>query len=154
MYPELVREQEALVPRIGGWPAGVVAAVRVLRADRHPLEAEVRGRRRPLWMLFAGNSTYHRRGIASGRRLDLADGQLDVRVVHGGRRPALRLLSAALAGPLTRSPAHAAVQVSRLRLSGVAPGTLMAFDGELTETEGDLTLEAARGAHGVPPAAR
>ncbi len=96
--PELVNERERWSPRIGGWPAGVLAAVRVLRADRHPLEAEVRGRRRPLWMLFAGNGTYHRRGIASGRRLDLADGQLDVRVVHGGRRPALRLLSAALAG--------------------------------------------------------
>ncbi|MER7233416.1 phosphatase PAP2 family protein [Streptomyces olivaceus] len=141
VYPELVHERERFSSRIGGWPAGVVAAVRVLRADRHPLEAEVRGRRRPLWMLFAGNGTYHRRGIASGRRLDLADGQLDVRVVHGGRRPALRLLSAALAGPLTRSPAHAAVQVPRLRLSGVAPGTLMAFDGELTETEGELILE-------------
>ncbi|MFK4546582.1 diacylglycerol kinase family enzyme/membrane-associated phospholipid phosphatase [Streptomyces tendae] len=144
VYPELVNERERWSPRIGGWPAGVLAAVRVLRADRHPLEAEVRGRRRPLWMLFAGNGTYHRRGLASGRRLDLADGQLDVRVVHGGRRPALRLLSAALAGPLTRSPAHAAVQVPRLRLSGVAPGTLMAYDGELTETEGDLTLEKLR----------
>ncbi|PZT70961.1 phosphoesterase [Streptomyces sp. SW4] len=141
VYPELVREREHWSPRIGGWPAGVLAAVRVLRADRHPLEAEVRGRRRPLWMLFAGNGTYHRMGLAPGRRLDLADGQLDVRVVHGGRRPALRLLSAALAGPLTRSPAHAAVQVGRLRLSGVAPGTLLAYDGEVTETEGDLLLE-------------
>ncbi|MFV0132745.1 bifunctional phosphatase PAP2/diacylglycerol kinase family protein [Streptomyces sp. HMX87] len=141
VYPELVRERERWSHRIGGWPAGVLAAVRVLRADRHPLEAEIRGRRRPLWMLFAGNGTYHRLGLAPGRRLDMADGQLDVRVVHGGRRPALRLLSAALAGPLTRSPAHAAVQVGRLRLTGVAPGTLMAYDGEVTETEGDLTLE-------------
>lgn len=33
------------------------------------------------------------------------------------------------------------MQVPRLRLSGVAQGTLMAYDGELTETEGDLTLE-------------
>ncbi|WP_338483242.1 phosphatase PAP2 family protein [Streptomyces sp. SCSIO 75703] len=141
VYPELVRERERRSHRIGGWPAGVLAAVRVLRADRHPLEARVSGRRRPLWMLFAGNGTYHRRGLAPGRRLDLADGRLDVRVVHGGRRPALRLLSAALAGPLTRSPAHAAVRVTRLRLTGVAPGTLLAYDGELTETRGDLTLE-------------
>jgi undecaprenyl-diphosphatase len=141
VYPELVRERERWSHRIGGWPAGVLAALRVLRADRHPLEAEVRGRTHPLWLLFAGNGTYHRMGLAPGRRLDMADGQLDVRVVHGGRRPAVRLLAAALAGPLTRSPAHAAVQVGRLRLDHVAPGTLLAYDGEVTEVEGRVTLE-------------
>ncbi|MEV8549342.1 phosphatase PAP2 family protein [Streptomyces glaucescens] len=141
VYPELVRERDRWSHRIGGWPAGVWAAVRVLRADRHPLEAEVGGRPRPLWLLFAGNGTYHRMGLAPGRRRDLADGLLDVRVVHGGRRPALRLLAAAFAGPLTRSPVHAAVTVGRLRLADVAPGTLLAYDGEVTEVEGDVTLE-------------
>jgi diacylglycerol kinase family enzyme/membrane-associated phospholipid phosphatase len=141
VYPELVRERERWSSRIGDWPAGVLAALRVVRADRHPLEAEFRGQARPLWLLFAGNGTYHRMGVVSGRRLDLADGQLDVRVVHGGRRPAARLLAAALAGPLTRSPAHAAVQVGRLHLSGVAPGTLLAYDGEVTEVSGEVTLE-------------
>ncbi|MEV6177868.1 phosphatase PAP2 family protein [Streptomyces sp. NPDC052015] len=141
VYPELVRERDRWSHRIGGWPAGVLAALRVLRADRHPLEAELGGRTRPLWLLFAGNGTYHRMGLAPGRRVDLADGRLDVRVVHGGRRPALRLLAAAFAGPLTRSPVHAAVQVDRLRLKDVAPGTLLALDGEVTHVEGEVTLE-------------
>ncbi|MYX25754.1 phosphatase PAP2 family protein [Streptomyces sp. SID8381] len=141
VYPELVRERERWSERIGGWPAGVLAALRVLRADRHPLQAEFQGECRPLWLLFAGNGTYHRMGLAPGRRLDLADGVLDVRVVHGGRKPALRLLSAAIAGPLTRSPAHAAVQVRRLHLTGVAPGTLLAYDGEVTEVDDEVWLE-------------
>ncbi|MGW2425151.1 phosphatase PAP2 family protein [Streptomyces sp. NPDC001709] len=153
VYPELVRERE--LPharlrsrggtprshRIGGWPAGLLGALRVLRAHRHPLEVELGGERRPLWLLFVGNGVYHRMGLAPGRRTDLADGLLDVRVVHGSRRPALRLLAAAAAGPLTRSPAHAAVQVERLRLTGLAPGTPLAYDGEVTAVSGEVTLE-------------
>ncbi|MCI3271168.1 bifunctional phosphatase PAP2/diacylglycerol kinase family protein [Streptomyces cylindrosporus] len=141
VYPELVRVRERWSHRIDNWPAGVLGALRVLRADRHPLEAELRGETRPLWLLFIGNGVYHRMGLAPGRRLDLADGLLDVRAVHGGRRPALRLLAAAVAGPLTRSPAHAAVQVSRLRISGLAPGTPLAHDGEVTEVAGEVRLE-------------
>lgn len=141
VYPELVRERDRWSRRIGGWPAGVVAVLRVLRTDQHPLEAEFRGRAHPLWLLFVGNGTYRRVGLTPGRRHDLADGQLDVRVVHGGRRPTVRLLAAALAGPLTRSPAHAAVQVGRLQLSGVAPGSLLAYDGEVTDVAGEVTLE-------------
>ncbi|MGV9564509.1 phosphatase PAP2 family protein [Streptomyces sp. NPDC003480] len=141
VYPELVRERERWSSRIGGWPAGVVAALRVLRGDHHPLRVEQDGRTHPLWLLFAGNGTYHRRGLAPGRRHDLADGRLDVRVVHGGRRPATRLLAAAFAGPLSRSPVHSAVRVRRLRLDGVAPGTLLAYDGEVAEAAGPVTLE-------------
>ncbi|MEV6168497.1 phosphatase PAP2 family protein [Streptomyces sp. NPDC051954] len=141
VYPELVRERDRWSHRIGGWPAGVLAALRVLNADQHPLEAELNGRARPLWLLFVGNCTYHRMGLVPGRRTDLADGRFDVRVVHGGRKPALRLLAAAFAGPLTRSPAHAAVQVDRLRVAGVAPGTPLAHDGEVTEVHGEVTLE-------------
>ncbi|MEU0006787.1 phosphatase PAP2 family protein [Streptomyces sp. NPDC006314] len=141
VYPELVRERDRWSHRLGGWPAGVLGALRVLRADEHPLEVEVSGEQRPLWLLFVGNGVYHRMGLAPGRRTDLADGLLDVRVVHGSRRPALRLLAAAVAGPLSRSPAHAAVQVNRLRLTGVAPGTPLAYDGEVTAVSGEVRLE-------------
>ncbi|MET9891076.1 phosphatase PAP2 family protein [Streptomyces sp. NPDC006465] len=140
IYPELVRERENWSKAIGSWPAGVLGALRVLRADHHPLRAELGGRTHPLWLLFAGNGTYHRMGLAPARRFDLADGRLDVRVVHGGRHPAMRLLAAAFAGPLTRSPAHAAVRVGHLHIDSVAPGTLLAYDGEVTEVSGEVTL--------------
>ncbi|MER6995673.1 phosphatase PAP2 family protein [Streptomyces sp. NPDC000410] len=142
VYPELVRIREHWAPRIGGWPAGVLAAVRTLRGE-HPLEAELHGQRRPLWLLFAGNGVYQRVGPTPGRRRDLADGLLDVRVVHGGRGPGLRLLAAALAGPLSRSPAHAAVRLRRLRISGLAPGTPLAYDGEVTESPSELVVDKA-----------
>jgi undecaprenyl-diphosphatase len=55
VYPELVRARDRWSSRIGGWSAGVLGATRVLREGRHPLEVEVGGERRPLWLLFVGN---------------------------------------------------------------------------------------------------
>ncbi|MPY48334.1 bifunctional phosphatase PAP2/diacylglycerol kinase family protein [Streptomyces acidicola] len=140
VYPQLARDRERWSRLIGGRPADVLGAARVLRGDHHPLQARFQDRTRPLWLLFAGNGTYHRTGPVPGRRHDLADGLLDVRVVHGDGHPALRLLAAAATGPLTRSPLHAAIRVPRLHLDRIAPGTLLAYDDEVTEISGDLTL--------------
>ncbi|MEU2165695.1 phosphatase PAP2 family protein [Streptomyces chengbuensis] len=140
VYPEMVHIRERWSPRIGGWPAGVLAALRTLRGE-HPVEAEIAGRRRPLWLLFAGNGSYQRVGPTPGRRYDLADGLLDVRAVHGGRFPGVRLLAAALAGPLSRSPFHAAGRLRKLRISGLAPGSLLAYDGEIAKAPTDLTVD-------------
>ncbi|MBB6434671.1 bifunctional phosphatase PAP2/diacylglycerol kinase family protein [Streptomyces candidus] len=142
VYPELVRIREHWSPRIGGWPAGVLAAFQVLRGER-PLEAEVRGKRRGMWMLFAGNGLYQRMGPTPGRRFDLADGLLDVRVVHGGRLPGLRLMLAALAGPLSRSAFHAAGRMRRLRVAGIEPGTPLAFDGEVATAPAAFVVDKA-----------
>ncbi|NED14128.1 bifunctional phosphatase PAP2/diacylglycerol kinase family protein [Streptomyces sp. SID9124] len=140
VYPELVRMRERWSPRIGGWPAGVLAALHVLRGER-PLEAELQGRCRPLWLLFVGNGLFQRVGPAPGRRHNLADGLLDVRVVHGGRTPGLRLLAAAVAGPLTRSPMHAAVRRQGVRISGLKPGTPYAYDGEVAHSGSELLID-------------
>nr|WSZ99410.1 phosphatase PAP2 family protein [Streptomyces sp. NBC_00857] len=142
VYPELVRVREHWAPRIGGWPAGVLAALKVLRGE-HQLDAEFEGRRRSLWLLFAGNCIYQQMGPTPGHRHDLADGLLDVRIVHGGRAPGLRLLAAALAGPLSRSPVHAAERMRRVRISGIEPGTPLAYDGEVAQAPEELTLEKA-----------
>lgn len=141
VYPELVRLREHWSPRIGGKPASVLAALKVLRSDERPMVAQFRGEERALWLLFAGNCTYHRPGFTPGRRLDLADGLLDVRIVHGGRRPGTRLLAAALTGPEVRSPAQAAARLPRLRVDGLGPGTAVAFDGEVRRVHGSLLLD-------------
>jgi undecaprenyl-diphosphatase len=140
VYPELVKERERWSRRIGGRLADVVAATHVLRRD-HPLQAELDGTQRPLWMVFAGNCTYRRMGLTAGRRADLADGLLDVRVVHGGRLPGVRLLAAAFAGPLSRSPFHAAVRRTQLRMDRIRPGTPLAFDGEVGSCGRELTID-------------
>ncbi|MFF9898344.1 bifunctional phosphatase PAP2/diacylglycerol kinase family protein [Streptomyces longispororuber] len=141
VYPELVRERERWSYRVGGWPAGVLAAAHVLRAHRKPLRAEFQGTERALWLLFAGNCVYNRWGLTPARRFDLADGLLDVRIVHGGRRPAARLLAAALTSPVERSPIQTAIRRRRLRVDGLEPGTMIAYDGEIMPVEGELLIE-------------
>ncbi|MGW2231339.1 phosphatase PAP2 family protein [Streptomyces formicae] len=141
VYPELVRLRERWAPRVGGKPASVLAALKVLRSDERPMVAQFRGKERALWLLFAGNCTYHRPGFTPGRRLDLADGLLDVRIVHGGRRPGTRLLAAALTGPEVRSPAQAAARLPRLRVDGLGAGTAIAYDGEVRHVHGSLLLD-------------
>ncbi|RSS64185.1 hypothetical protein EF918_30330 [Streptomyces sp. WAC06614] len=121
--------------------AAVVAAVRVLRAER-PVVVRVAGRRRPVWLLFAGNGVYLNRGGAPGRRVAPGAGLLDVRLVHGGGRPGPRLLAAALAGPLSRSPVHTATRLRTLRISEIPPGTPYAYDGEYAPAPASLVVEA------------
>ncbi|WP_156722369.1 bifunctional phosphatase PAP2/diacylglycerol kinase family protein [Streptomyces apocyni] len=146
VYPQLVRERARWTHLAWGRAADVLAALRVLRHER-PLRIQPagpgRGRTRPLWLLFVGNGTYLRMGLLPARRPDLADGLLDVRVVHGGRVPGARLLAAALAGPMTRSPFHTAVRRNSLRVRGIPPGTHLGYDGEITGSGPELVIDKA-----------
>jgi undecaprenyl-diphosphatase len=141
-YPELVRHRERWERRVGSWPAGVLAAVHVLRTAA-PLPLEVNGRRRSVWLLFVGNCSYRGLGLAPVRRHDLADGVLDVRIVDGGPFARTRLLAAAVTGVLTRSPVYTAAAVRRLRISGLGAGTHLAYDGVVGSAPSSLTLEKA-----------
>ncbi len=79
-YVELVDAREELEGRIGKWPALAVAVVRVLRHGT-PVDVEIDGERRSLWLAFVGNCRYLPDGMAPTWRERLDDGQLDVRVV-------------------------------------------------------------------------
>lgn len=73
--------------------------------------------------------------------MSLGEGLLDVRLVYGGGRPGPRLLAAALAGPLTRSPVHTATRLRSLRVTRVPAGTPLAYDGEYALAPGAFVLD-------------
>ncbi|MEU7487491.1 phosphatase PAP2 family protein [Streptomyces sp. NPDC042319] len=139
-YPELVRIREEWAGKIGAWPAGVLAAWQVLRTAE-PVTVEINGRRRELWTLFVGNCAYRGLGSAPVRRHDLADGVLDVRMVHGGRLARTRLLTAAVTGALRHTPVLSEARLRTLRIGGLAPGTDLAYDGEVAPAAEELTIE-------------
>lgn len=139
-YPELLGHRLRWAPRIGGGPAALLAAWRVLRAER-PVRLSLAGKPRSVWLLFAGNGTYQGTGPAPRYRKSLGEGLLDVRLVHGGGRPGPRLLAAAFAGPLTRSPVHVATRLRSLRLSDIPAGTPLAYDGEHAYAPAALVLD-------------
>lgn len=139
-YPELLGHRLRWAPRIGGGPAALLAAWRVLRAER-PVRLKLAGKPRSVWLLFAGNGTYQGTGPAPRYRKSLGEGLLDVRLVHGGGRPGPRLLAAAFAGPLTRSPVHVATRLRSLRVSDIPAGTPLAYDGEYAQAPTALVLD-------------
>lgn len=139
-YGELVDVRERWTHRIGPWAAGLVAAVSVLRTAR-PVGLTVNGRRRSVWLLFVGNCGYSGIGAGGARRHNLADGQLDIHLVHAGRWARTRLLAAALAGLLHRSPVHAAARGRRIRITDITPGAVCAYDGETAPAPGSLLLD-------------
>ncbi|MFD9306156.1 bifunctional phosphatase PAP2/diacylglycerol kinase family protein [Streptomyces sp. NPDC060048] len=139
-YPELLGHRLRWAPRIGGGPAALLAAWRVLRAQR-PVRLTLAGRPRSVWLLFAGNGTYQGTGPAPRYRKSLGEGLLDVRLVYGGGRPGPRMLAAAFAGPLSRSPVHAATRLRSLRVGDIPAGTPLAYDGEYARAPRALVLD-------------
>ncbi|MFD3808803.1 bifunctional phosphatase PAP2/diacylglycerol kinase family protein [Streptomyces sp. NPDC058611] len=139
-YPELLGHRLRWGPRIGGGPAALLAAWKVLRSQR-PVRLRLAGRPRSVWLLFAGNGTYHGTGPTPRRRDNLGEGLLDLRLVYGGGRPGPRLLAAAFAGPLSRSPVHTATRLRSLRIGDIPSGTPLAYDGEYAEAPAAMVLE-------------
>ncbi|MFC4030945.1 bifunctional phosphatase PAP2/diacylglycerol kinase family protein [Streptomyces polygonati] len=143
-YPDLVRVRERWSRRVGSWPASVLAAVHVLRTCS-PVDVEINGRPRSVWLLFAGNCRYSSWGPAPVRRRDLSDGALDVRIVDGGPFARTRMMGAALTGVLTGSPVYSVAVVPRLRVRVPGEGVHLAYDGEVATAPGELVLDKVPG---------
>jgi undecaprenyl-diphosphatase len=135
VYADLVRAREQLEGALGRRLAAVVALVQVLhRGEPHELILD--GRRRRLWLYFAGNCHYEPPGMVPAYRPDLADGCLDIRVVEAGLLARSRLVAAFLTGTLGRCRVYHAWQAAAVDV-GSADGApiWLSVDGEVVTAE-------------------
>ena len=140
-YVELVDAREQLEERIGKWPALVVALIRVLRHSE-PIDVEIDGEPKRVWMAFIGNCSYHPSGFAPTWRERLDDGLLDFRYVTGDQPYArTRLILAVLTGRLGRSKVYRQARVERFRLRSLHGPLRMARDGETFEAAEEVVVE-------------
>lgn len=140
-YVELVDARERLEKRIGKWPAVLFALVRVLRHSE-PIDVEINGERKRVWMAFIGNCRYHPSGFAPTWRERLDDGLLDVRYVSGDQPYArTRLILAVLTGRLGQSKVYKQGCVESLRLRSLGGPLRLARDGESFDGPEDVVIE-------------
>ena len=141
-YVELVDAREELEGRIGKWPALGVALVRVLRHGT-PVDVEVDGDRRSLWLAFVGNCCYLPDGMAPTWRERLDDGQLDVRIVDASHPfSRTRLVVAVLTGTLRRSRVFSTWRTTSFTVASADGPLRLARDGETFD--GAETFEIAK----------
>jgi diacylglycerol kinase family enzyme/membrane-associated phospholipid phosphatase len=148
-YPEIVEMRERLEAYLGKWPAVALASIRVLRRG-HPVELEIDGEFRRVWLLFAGNGGYRPSGFAPTYRPNLDDGLLDVRIVDAKAPLArTRLVLALISGRLGRSKVYEQRYAHDLQLrctdintnnNGGAGKLTLARDGEVGDHPPKLLL--------------
>jgi diacylglycerol kinase family enzyme/membrane-associated phospholipid phosphatase len=141
VYVDLVSAREEIEPVLGKWPAVLIALVDVLRHSR-PADLVVDGRRRRLWLLFAGNCRYEPSGAAPAYRPDLADETLDVRLIDGSQPLArTRLIAAVLLGTLGRSRVYQNWPATTLQVASVDGEPVpLCLDGEATAAGSAIRL--------------
>ncbi|HEX3622000.1 MAG TPA: diacylglycerol kinase family protein [Acidimicrobiales bacterium] len=142
-YVELVDAREKLEDRIGKWPAVVVALGGVLRRSE-PIELELDGVTRKVWMIFIGNCRYHPAGFAPSWREHLDDGLLDIRIVDGTQPwSRARLLLSVLTGRLARCGAYEQRYVRELHVRSLQGPLRLGRDGETFDGPEEFTISKA-----------
>jgi hypothetical protein len=144
VYVDLVNARRQLEGVLGKRLAEVVALIGVLRRGR-PQELVLDGRRRRLWLYFAGNCRYVPQGTAPAYRPDLADGWLDIRVIEAAVLARSRLVAAVLTGTLGRSRVYLSWRASSV--------DVRAADGQRIwlSTDGEVAAAGSGFVHGKQP---
>ena len=142
-YVDLVDAQERLEHTIGKWSAVLVALGNVLRRSE-PIELELDGQRRKVWMIFIGNCRYLPSGLAPSWRERLDDGQLDIRIIDGTRPwSRARLLLSVMTGRLARCGAYEQRYTRSMTVRSLSGRLRLASDGETFDGPEEFTIAKA-----------
>lgn len=140
-YVEMVDARERYERYLGKWSAVLVALVKVLWSWE-PLDLELDGHRRKVWLVFVGNGAYQPKGFVPSRRPRLDDDQLDVRLVEGTQPwSRARLVSAVLTGTLAHSGAYDEFRCRRLEVRSLNGPVRLAVDGETFDGSAAFTID-------------
>lgn len=145
-YPHLVASRERLEERLGKWPATLWSGLRILLGGE-PIEVDIDGRRRRVWLLFIGNGRFIAEGVAPARRERLDEGLLDVRLV-GADQPwaRTRVLLSILTGRLGRSRAYERWTAREVHIRSRQGPLRLARDGETWQGPEEFTVRKRPGA--------
>lgn len=139
-YVAMVDARERYERYLGKWPAVLVALVKVLWSSE-PLDLELDGRHRQVWLVFVGNGAYEPRGFVPNRRPRVDDDQLDVRLVEGTQPWArARLVGAVLTGTLSHSRPYDEFRCKRLEVRSHSGSLRLAVDGETFDGSDTFTI--------------
>jgi diacylglycerol kinase family enzyme/membrane-associated phospholipid phosphatase len=129
-YPHAVAARERLERHIGKWPAALWGVVRTLRTGE-PLEVDIDGQPRRVWLLFVGNCCYAEPGVPATRRVRLDDGTLDVRVLDAEAPWArARIAASLLLGRVEHCRAYERWSATELHVRSRQGPLRLAADGE------------------------
>jgi undecaprenyl-diphosphatase len=152
-YTQIVDARERWEGVIGKWPALALALLTEL-PGMVPLELEVDGRRRRLWVIWIGNGRYSPPGFGPRWRERLDDGLLDVRLVHGDRSfSRLWFALDVLTGRLERSAVYEEHTAEHIEIASRGGPLRLAADGETFDGPAHLVVRKRPGCLdvAVPP---
>jgi len=137
-YPEMVRRREELAPRLGKWPALVLAAAQVLRRQT-PIRVELNGKPVVAWIVFVGNGSYTPRGLSPAWRPRLDDGLLDVQYLRADTKwSRSRTVLTQLFGITQHTGLYRDHLVKELRIRSLSGPQEIARDGEPAESASEF----------------
>ena len=140
-YADKLASGERFKRRLGRWPGQLAGFLKTL-LEAQPLDVEVDGRRRAVWMGFVGNCRYEPAGLGPSWRPRLDDELLDVRLLLADLPLSrARLMRAVLTGRLPSSPAYVEYSVRELRVESSRAELRLARDGEHFDGAGSFVVE-------------